>query len=224
MLGGSKVFSCLDLTQAFSAIPIKKEHRNKTAFIFQGWVYYFVTTPFGLAGVPSALGKILAKALADVPSSFCTYYMDDVVVYSKDPWSHIKHLAVVLKAILHFGLKLRLDKCNFFRNQIEFLGHNITKDRYAIIKSYIEPITDWPLVASKYDAQSFLGSANYYAEFIPYFATKAKPLYDVLKRPGYDKAVINFSPKEKRDIETSMNQLKKVLVSAPILTFAAFEP
>ena len=99
------------------------------------------------AGAPSALGKILAKALADVPSSFCTYYMDDVLVYSKDPWSHIKHLAVVLKAILHFGLKLRLDKCNFFRNQIEFLGHNITKDRYAIIKSYIEPITDWPLVA-----------------------------------------------------------------------------
>ena len=150
-----------------------------------------------MAGAPSALGKILAKALADVPSSFCTYYMDDVLVYSKDPWSHIKHLAVVLKAILHFGLKLRLDKCNFFRNQIEFLGHNITKDRYAIIKSYIEPITDWPLVASKYDAQSFLGSANYNAKFIPYFATKAKPLYDVLKRPGDDKAVIKF-PKRKK--------------------------
>ena len=99
--------------------------------------------------------------------------MDDVVVYSKDPWSHIKHLVVVLKAILHSGLKLLLDKCNFFRNQIEFLGHNITKDGYAIIKSYIEPIMDWPLVASKYDAQSFLGSANYYTEFIPYFATKA---------------------------------------------------
>ena len=97
------------------------------------------------------MGKILAKALGDVPSSLRTYYMDDVVVYSKDPWSHIKHLAVVLKAILHSSLKLRLEKCIFFRNQIEFLGHNITKDRYAIIKSYIEPIIDWTLVASKYD-------------------------------------------------------------------------
>ena len=76
MFRGSQVFSCFDLTQAFSAIPIKKEHRYKTAFIF-----HFATTPFGLAGAPSSLGKILAKALSDVPSSFCTYYMDDVIVY-----------------------------------------------------------------------------------------------------------------------------------------------
>ena len=61
MLSGTQVFSCLNLTQAFSAIPIKKEDRCKTAFIFQGRVYYFATTPFGLAGAPSSLGKILAR-------------------------------------------------------------------------------------------------------------------------------------------------------------------
>ena len=110
MLRGSQVFSCLDLTQAFTAIPIKKEHRYKTAFIFQGHVYYFATTCFGLASAPSSLGKILGKALADVPSSFCAYYMDDVIVYSKNTIDHLKHLTVVFKAILHSGLKLRLDK------------------------------------------------------------------------------------------------------------------
>ena len=194
------------------------------AFIFQGRVYYFATTCFGLTSAPSSLGKILGKALADVPSSLCTYYMDDIIVYSKNTVDHIKHLTVVFKAILSSGLKLRLDKCNFFRTELEFLGHTITRDGYTIIKSYIEPIMDWPMITSKYEAQSFLGSANYYLEFIPFFATKAKPLYDVLKRPGDDKAIIEFSPDEKRGIEDSMNKLKNALVTAPILTSADFEP
>ena len=56
---------------------------------------------------------------------------------------------------------------------------------------------DWPLIVSKYEAQSFLGSAKYYAEFIPYFATKAKSLFDVLKNPGDDKAIIDL-PQMKR--------------------------
>ena len=84
---------------------------------------------------------------------------------------------------------------------MEFLGHNTTRDGYTIIKSYIEPIMYWLLIASQYEALSFLRSANYYAEFIPYFATKAKPLYDVLKHPGHDKAIILFSSDEKISIE-----------------------
>ena len=224
MLGGSQVFSCLDLTQAFTAIPIKKEHRYKTAFIFQGRVYYFATTCFGLASAPSSLGKVLGKALADVPTSFCTYYMDDVIVYSKNTIDHLKHLTVVFKAILHSGLKLRLDKCNFFRKELEFLGHMITREGYTIVRSYIEPILEWPLITSKYEAQSFLGSANYYSEFIPFFATKAKALYEVLQRPGDDKAQLEFSHSEKLKIEASMSKLKNALVTAPILTFADFGP
>ena len=100
MLGGAKVFSVLDLTQAFAAIPIRKEHQYKTAFIFQGQVFYYAKTCFGLASAPAALGKVLAKALANVPRTFCIWYMDDIIIFSKSPSAHLKHITVVLKAIL----------------------------------------------------------------------------------------------------------------------------
>ena len=119
-------------------------------------------------------------------------------MYSKNPVSHLKHLAVVLKAILNSGLKLRLDNCNFFRTQLEFLGHNITRDGYTIIKSYTEPIMGWPLIASKYEAQSFLGSANYYAEFIPYFETRPNPCMTYLNNLGMTKQSL-ISPLRKQD-------------------------
>ena len=45
------------------------------------------------------------------------------------------------------------------------------------------------MIKSKYGTQAFLGSTNYYAPFIKDYATLAKPLYGVLKKPGKDKCL-----------------------------------
>ena len=224
MLGGAKVFSVLDLTQAFAAIPIRKDHQHKTAFIFQGQVFYYAKTCFGLASAPAALGKVLAKALANVPKSFCIWYMDDIVIFSKNPKDHLKHIIVVLKSILASGLRLRLDKCSFFQTCLQFLGHLITTEGYGIIKAYTSAILKWPMIKSKYDTQAFLGSSNYYAPFIKHYATMAKPLYAVLKKPGKDKEILKFEEEEAKLIWQAMTLLKKALTSTPILAFADFEP
>ena len=224
MLGGAKLFSVLDLTQAFAAIPIRKEHQYKTAFIFQGQVFYYAKTCFGLASAPAALGKVLAKALANVPKTFCIWYMDDIIIYSKDPASHLKHITIVLKAILASGLKLRLDKCDWFQTALRFLGHLITTEGYSIIESYTSAIRKWPMVTSKYDTQAFLGSTNYYAPFIENYAALAKPLYAILKKQGKDKDKQKFEPEEAKLIWQAMANLKKALTTTPVLAFADFQP
>ena len=224
MLGQAKIFSVLDLSQAFAAIPINPKHRYKTAFQFEGQVFYFRTTCFGLASAPGSLGRLLGLALASVPKSIVTWYMDDLIVFSKNPHDHLRHLGIVFQALLNAGLKLRLDKCHFFRTAVEFLGHLISIKGYSIIPSYISAIMDWPLVTSKYSVQSFLGSAGYYASFIDDYATKAKPLINVLSRPGPDEAEIDFSEKEKKELLKSMNSLKLALTTAPTLAFADFGP
>ena len=224
LLGKAKIFSVLDLSQAFSAIPINPKHRYKTAFQFDGEVFYFRTTCFGLASAPGSLGRLLGLAFASVPKSFVTWYMDDVIVFSESPEAHIKHLEVVFQALLNAGLKLRLDKCHFFRTFVEFLGHQISTKGYSIIPSYISAIMNWPLVTSKYEVMSFLGSTGYYASFVEDYATKARPLIDVLSRPGPDEAVIEFTDQERKDLLKSMNSLKLALTTAPTLAFADFSP
>ena len=67
LLGRAKIFSTIDLTQAFCSIPIFKDHQFKTAFSFNGARYCFIKTPFGLSSAPAALGKCLNRALKNVP-------------------------------------------------------------------------------------------------------------------------------------------------------------
>ena len=166
MLGRSYLFSTIDLTSAFHSIPIHQPHQYKTAFSVNGRTFYFQNTPFGLSSAPSSLGKVLDKALKDVPRSFCLYYMDDLLIYSKSARAHFQHVRIVLQALLDAGLKINLLKCAFFQTQLQFLGHLITRDGYQVIPSFVEPILNWPMVQTKYDVQSFLGSCNYYNEFI----------------------------------------------------------
>ena len=222
MLGRSYLFSTIDLTSAFHSIPIHKPHQFKTAFSVNGRTFYFQHTPFGLSSAPSSLGKVLEKALRNVPRSFCLYYMDDLLIYSKSARAHFQHVKIVLQALLEAGLKINLLKCSFFQVQLQFLGHLITREGYQVIPSFVEPILNWPMVRSKYEVQSFLGSCNYYNEFIHKYSIIAKPLTEVLKRPGKDEQIQKFSKLEYCEIEKAMNTLKKALTSPPILAFADF--
>ena len=137
MLGQSKVFSTIDLTHAFMSILIHKPHRHKTAFSVNGRRYFFKRTCFGLSSAPASLGQVMAKALSKVPRSFCLYYMDDVIVFSKSSDDHLRHLKIVLSALLQAGLKIFLAKCKFFRTSLEFLGHLITTEGYTLIKEFV---------------------------------------------------------------------------------------
>ena len=222
MLGQSKVFSTIDLTHAFMSILIHKPHRHKTAFSLNGRRYFFKRTCFGLSSAPAALGQVMAKALSKVPRSFCLYYMDDVIVFSKSSDDHLRHLKIVLSALLQAGLKIFLAKCKFFRTSLEFLGHLITTEGYTLIKEFLDPVLQWPMIQSKYDVQAFVGCVNYYSDFIKHYSAKARPLFDVLSRPGADDDIQEFTETETTEIKNSMDSLKQALTSAPILAFADF--
>ena len=221
-LGGSRVFSSIDLTQAFNSIPIYEKHQHKTSFCINGQTYYFAKTPFGLASAPASLGKVLAQAFKNIPNRICVYYMDDVIIHSQSVAAHIQHIRIVLQALLNAGLKISLPKCKFFRTSLEFLGHLITTDGYTLVRNYIDPILKWPMVKSKYDTMAFLGSANYYNEFIQNFAEKARPLFKILSRPGGDEEIQEFTETEAKDIWQAMLDLKVALTRTPVLAFADF--
>ena len=57
---------------------------------------------------------------------FVSVYIDDILVFSKTLEEHLLHLERVLKRIIDVGLKLKPAKCQFFRQEVEYLGHTIT--------------------------------------------------------------------------------------------------
>ena len=65
------------------------------------------------------------------------------------------------------GLQLELSKCEFFKSQITFLGHIVSKDGIETDQKKITTIKEWLVPKTVTEVQSFLGFINYYCKFIP---------------------------------------------------------
>ncbi len=59
-------------------------------------------------------------------------YLDDVIIYSKSIEDHIKHVDEVLTCLREAGITLKISKCTFFSDKIEYLGHIIKPGRLEI--------------------------------------------------------------------------------------------
>ena len=67
--------------------------------------------------------------------------IDDIIIYSKSLKEHLEHIKEVFSKLREAGFHLKLRKCKFFKEQIEFLGHTINKDGIRPNKEKIKAIT-----------------------------------------------------------------------------------
>ena len=101
--------------------------------------------PFGLTNAPTTFQRLMETCLGDLNLHWCIINLDDIVVFSKDPVSHLKRLEAVFQKLEEAGLKLKPSKCNLFQCQITYLGHVISAQGIAMDKGKIEAIKKWPI-------------------------------------------------------------------------------
>ncbi len=175
--------------------------------------------PFGLCNAPAAFQRLMEQVLRglnpeDGPD-FVFAYMDDVLIYSETLEEYLQHLSLVLKTVTKAGLKLKLSKCKFLRQEVEYLGHIITRDGLKPNPSHVAAVAEYPTPQSVKDVQQFVGLASYYRRFIPNFAKVACPLH-ALTRKGEQ---IQWTP----ECQESFTTLKEKLTSAPVLAYPDFD-
>ena len=141
-------------------------------------------------------------------------YIDDILVFSASFEDHLSHVAQVLQMLREAYLKVRIDKCQFARNFVEFLGHLITPERTGPNKLNIEAVTSFLTPAKIKEVCAFLGLCNYYRRFIRNYSVLAGPLLQLLKKNA---AFHWHSPQHE-----SFLALKKRLTTAPILGYPDF--
>ena len=126
--GNCHFFSTFDINSAFWSIPIKKEDREKTAFITQNGHWQWKCLPFGLKISPAIFQRVLANTLRrNGLAEFCINYIDDILVFSETFDQHIKHIEQLMKVIRKEGFRLKLAKCKFAENSVKYLGYIIEK-------------------------------------------------------------------------------------------------
>ncbi len=139
-------------------------------------------------------------------------YIDDIIVHGKS-FSEMTHrLREIFTKLQKAGLTLKASKCKLFLKQVKFLGHIVSEMGIATDPSKTAAVDNWPVPCKVGHVRSFLGLVGYYRRFIPSFSNTAGPLYYLLRKSSRFKWE---QPQQK-----SFNELKRLLVCAPILAFA----
>ena len=122
-LGGAKVFSTIDLHSGYYHIGLTHESRAKSAFVVPMGKWEFKRTPFGLSQAPAYFQLLIDKVLMGC-SSFAMGYLDDIIIFNKSEEEHLEEIFMQLRK---FGLKMKREKCSFFKKHIQYLGHLVQK-------------------------------------------------------------------------------------------------
>ena len=142
-------------------------------------------------------------------------YIDDIVVYSKSSEEHLKHLQQVFEIFSKYNLSLNLQKCKFFQEQVEVLGHVLSSTGLKTMPSKVQTIALWDTPKDVNDLRSFLGLASYYRKFIQNFSMIADPLFQLLKK--------NQEYILSNECNEAFEEIRQYLLSDPILNYPNFE-
>jgi len=112
---------------------------------------------------------------------FVLLYLDDVLVYSRNPEEHLAHLRAVLTLLRQHKLFIKHSKCTFAMTSINFLGHVISDKGITMDPSKTKAILEWPdptgtPAQCKTQLKGFLGLANFHRRMVHHFAEPAAPL------------------------------------------------
>ena len=87
-LSGVKLFTKLDLKDAYHWICIKEGDEWKTAFYTHYSHFEYIVMPFRLANAPATFQAYINWVLAGLVDVFCVVYLDDILIYFKMPEEH----------------------------------------------------------------------------------------------------------------------------------------
>ena len=184
-LGKSQYFSTLDLANGFHQIEMDPNDVSKTAFSTENGHYEFKRMPFGLKNAPSTFQRVMDNVLRGLQNEICAVYLDDIVIFSTSLQEHIERLRLIFERLRKSNLKIQLDKCEFLRKEVGYLGHIITPDGVKPNPEKIHAIKNFPIPKTQKEIKSFLGLIGYYRKFIPDFAKITKPLTKCLKKNAH---------------------------------------
>ena len=131
-------------------------------------------------GASSSLFSKTGKVLVGLPFTFG--YLDDVLIYSPNVKTHLKHLRQVFQRMREADLRLKMEKCNFLKAHLQYLGHIISGKGIEPVPEKLESIKKMPAPTTPKEVKQFLGLIGYYRKFVPRFADIARPLTSLTKR------------------------------------------
>ena len=157
-LGGSIIFSSLDLKSGYWQLEMDEMSKQLTAFTVGPLGFYECERMwFGLTNAPATFQRLMGSCLGDLHLNWCIIYLDDIIVLSWMPKEHIERLRGVFDKLVQAGLKLKPKKCEFFKSKISYLGHIVSSKGIETDPKKVEAVKNWVVPKTVTDVRNFLG-------------------------------------------------------------------
>ncbi|KAJ8346761.1 hypothetical protein SKAU_G00281620 [Synaphobranchus kaupii] len=211
-LAGGERFSKIDLAQAYLQMEMEESSQKYLTINTTKGLYQYNRLVFGISSAPAIWQRAMDQVLQGIPGTQC--YLDDIIVTGADDETHLVNLQAVLSRLEEYGLRANKDKCEFFKDYIEYCGHII--DRHGLHKAQdkIDAVLKAPQPENVSQLRSFLGLVNCYHKFLPNLSTVLHPLHCLLE--------VGKKWKWSKDCEQAFKTAKQLVTSDEVLTH--FDP
>ena len=208
-LNRAKIFTKLDIRQAFHRIRMHIDSEELTTFRTRYGAYKYRVLPFGLTNGPATYQRYMNDILFKYLDVFCTAYLDDIIIYSENVSEHEDHVKLILDCLRRAGLQADINKCEFGVDDTKYLGFIVTTKGIRADPDKIMVIENWKPPHNVKGVQSFLGFCNFYRRFIRNYGVIAKPLTKLTHKNS--KFIFT------EECQGAFEELKNKLINAPIL-------
>ena len=149
---GAGHFSCLNLKLGFWQIKMEDASKQYTAFTVGSLGFFECNCmPFGLCNALAMFQRLMQNFLCELNLIYCLIYLDNIIIFLQMAEEHLHRLCVVIDWFREYNLKLKPSKCSLFKEEINYLAHQVSKEgvqpsnsnlraiaKYAPPKTYME--------------------------------------------------------------------------------------
>lgn len=218
-LSGARIFTTLDIREAFYHIELDPDSRNLTSFSTQNSSYRFRRMPMGAKNSSQAFQRLINTVLRGVrlqnTSSSVHSYLDDLIIASAEFKNHLTLLEDVLNRLLNANLSLNAAKCNFAQEECIYLGHKFDAEGVHPDPSKTSMIKVSAPPKNAQENKSLLGLYTYYKKFIKNFQEIALPMYELCRKD------VKF--KWTTRCQQALDTLKERLINSVTLAYPDFK-
>nr|GEZ75307.1 putative reverse transcriptase domain-containing protein [Tanacetum cinerariifolium] len=118
----------------YHQLRVREEDVLKTAFRTRYGHYEFQVMLFGLTNAPAVFIDLMNQVCKPYLDKFMIFFIDDILIYSKDEKEHEEHLKAILELLKKEELYAKFSKCEFWIPKVQFLNHVIDSQAFQLLK------------------------------------------------------------------------------------------
>ncbi|CAB0003680.1 unnamed protein product [Nesidiocoris tenuis] len=177
---GCKIFGKMDLSQAYQQVEVEESSRPRLTITTPQGLFRYTRLPYGIASAPSKFKKVMDGLLGGLDGT--AVMLDDVLIGGRNLKELEIRVTKVLEILKDAGLTVAVNKCEFGKTSLEYLGFRIDADGLHTTDEKVRAVIEAVEPKNLKELQSFLGFVNFLAKFLPKLSTVLTPLYQLLKK------------------------------------------